>query len=150
MLERTLIIVKPDGVQRGLTGEIIRRFEARGFRIVGMKFMQIDESLARQHYGEHEGKPFFAGLVQYITSGPVVVMVLEATDGIAIARKTIGATKPAEAEPGSIRGDLAVEIGRNIVHGSANADDAAREIGLFFGLDEVFEWQRDIDPWIFE
>lgn len=117
-MERTLIIVKPDGVQRGLTGEIIRRFEARGLKIVGMKFMQVSRELAEQHYAVHRERPFYAGLVNYITSGPVVVMALEGTNAVQNARNTIGATRPHEAAPGSIRGDLGVEVGRNLVHGS--------------------------------
>lgn len=149
-LERTLIIVKPDGVQRGLTGEVISRFERRGFRIVGMKFMQIDRALAEQHYFEHKGKSFFEGLVTYITSGPVVVMVLEGNNAIEISRNTIGKTNPKDAAPGTIRGDLALEIGRNIVHGSANEADAEREINLYFTPAELLDWSRDTDRWIFE
>lgn len=149
-LERTLIIIKPDGIQRGLTGEVITRFERRGFRIVGMKFMQIDRSLAEQHYFEHRDKGFFEGLVSYITSGPVVVMVLEGNNAIEISRNTIGKTNPREAAPGTIRGDLALEIGRNIVHGSADAKDAEREINLYFTPHELLDWTRDTDRWIFE
>jgi nucleoside-diphosphate kinase len=149
-VERTLIIIKPDGVQRGLVGEIVRRFEMRGFRIVGMKFMQADEALARQHYAEHEGKKFFAGLVSYITSGPVVVMALEGKNAVETARTTLGKTKPWESPAGTIRGDLALDVGRNLVHASANLDDAKREEGLWFAPGELVEWKRDTDPWIFE
>ncbi len=148
-MERTFVILKPDAVQRGLIGEIISRFERRGLKIVGMKFMQVDETLARKHYAVHEGKPFFNGLIEYITSGPVVAMVLEGTDAIQIARKTIGATRPAEADPGTIRGDFGLEIGRNLVHGSDGPETAAFEIGLWFG-DDLVSWQRATDPWIFE
>ena len=124
-MERTLIIIKPDGVQRGLVGPIIGRFEQRGLKIVGLKLMQVSEALARQHYAVHEGKPFFAGLIEYITSGPVVVMVLEARRAIEVARKTTGATNPVNAEPGTIRADFGLEIGRNLVHGSDGPETAA-------------------------
>jgi nucleoside-diphosphate kinase len=149
-LERTLIIIKPDAVQRGLIGEITRRFEMRGLRIVGMKFIQIDRSLAERHYTEHVGKGFFEGLVSYIMSGPVVVMVLEGTNAIQNARNTIGKTKPHEAEAGSIRGDLALEVGRNLVHGSDGPESAVREVNLFFQPEELLAWQRDTDRWVFE
>ncbi len=149
-MERTLIIVKPDGVQRGLTGEIIRRFEQRGLRIIGMKFMQVDRALAEQHYAVHREKPFFAGLVDYIISSPVLVMALEGTNAILAARATIGATKPHEAALGSIRGDLALEIGRNLVHGSDSVENGQTEISLWFQSDELMTWPRQTDPWIFE
>ena len=148
-MERTFVIVKPDAVQRGLVGEIVARFERRGLKIVGMKFMQVSEELARKHYAVHEGKPFYDGLIQYITSAPVVAMVLEGTDAIAAARKTMGATKPTEAAPGTIRADLGLEIGRNLVHGSDGPDTAAFEIDLWFG-DDLVEWNRATDPWVFE
>jgi nucleoside-diphosphate kinase len=149
-MERTLILVKPDGVQRGLIAEVIGRFERRGLRLAGMKFMQMSRALAEAHYGEHEGKKFYEGLVSYITSGPVVAMVWEGTNTIRVARDTIGATKPFEAAPGTIRGDLALEVGRNIVHGSDGTDSAAREIGLFFKPEELVSWSRDLDGWVFE
>ena len=148
-MERTFIIIKPDAVQRGLIGEIVGRFERRGLKIVAMKFMQVGEDLARRHYGVHEGKPFFAGLISYITSSPVVAMVVEGTNAIQIVRNTVGATKPAEATPGSIRADFGVEIGRNLVHASDGADTAAFEIGLWFG-DDIVSWPRATDAWIFE
>ncbi len=148
-MERTFVILKPDAVQRGLVGEIVARFERRGLKIVGMKFMAVSEDLARRHYAVHQGKPFFPGLIEYITSGPVVAMVLEGTDAIQVVRKTIGATRPAEAEPGTIRGDLGLEIGRNLVHGSDGPETAAFEIDLWFG-DDLVSWQRATDPWIFE
>jgi nucleoside-diphosphate kinase len=150
-VERTLIIIKPDAVQRGLAGEIIKRFEQRGLRIIGMKLVQIDEALAKKHYAEHEGKPFFAGLVSYITASPVIVMALEGSNAVAAARNTIGATKPHEAAAGTIRGDFALDVGRNLVHGSDGVDAGTREIDLFFssgGL--VEEWERDTDTWIFD
>ncbi|MBZ0277008.1 MAG: nucleoside-diphosphate kinase [Anaerolineae bacterium] len=149
-MERTLIIVKPDGVQRGLTGEIIRRFEARGLRIIGMKFMQVSRELAEKHYAIHQGKPFFEGLVNYIVSSPVVVMALEGTGAVAAARMTIGATKPGEAAAGTIRGDFALEIGRNLVHGSDSVENGQIEVANFFSAAELISWPRNNDPWIFE
>jgi nucleoside-diphosphate kinase len=149
-LERTLVIIKPDAVQRGLIGEIIGRLERRGLRIAGMKLMQIDEPLARRHYAVHEGKPFYEPLIQYITSSPVVVMALEANDAIDIVRRTMGATNPAEAALGTIRADLGLEIGRNLVHGSDGPDTAAFEVPLFFSEDELLAYGRDADRWIFE
>lgn len=148
-MERTFVIIKPDAVQRGLIGEIVARFERRGLKIVGMKFMQVSEELARKHYAVHEGRPFFNGLIQYIISAPVVAMVLEGTNAIAVVRKTLGATKPAEAELGSIRADFGLEIGRNLVHGSDGPETAASEIALWFG-DDLVSWGRASDPWIFE
>lgn len=149
-MERTLIIVKPDGVQRGLTGEIIRRFEARGLRIIGMKFMQVSRELAEKHYEIHRERPFFGSLVNYIVSSPVVVIALEGTNAIAAARQTIGATKPAEAAAGTIRGDFALEIGRNLVHGSDSVENGQIEVGNFFTDAELVSWPRATDPWIFE
>jgi len=149
-VERTLIIVKPDAVQRGLIGEIIARFERRGLRIIGMKFMQIDRALAARHYAIHQGKPFYEGLLDYITSAPVVVMALEGGDAIQIARNTIGATRPKEAVPGSIRGDFGLEVGRNLVHGSDSPENGEKEVALFFKPEELIAWQRDVDRWIFE
>ena len=149
-MERTLVLIKPDGVQRGLIGEIIARFERRGLRLVGMKFMQISRELAARHYGEHEGKPFYAGLIDYITSGPVVAMVWEGQQAIRIVRDMMGSTRPVEAAPGTIRGDYALEVGRNIVHGSDGEESALREIDLFFKEEELISWARDLDPWVFE
>jgi nucleoside-diphosphate kinase len=150
MRERTLILVKPDGMQRGLAGEIISRLESRGLRIVGVRLLQVDEALAKRHYGEHEGKPFYDGLIEYITSSPIIAAVLEGTRAIEVVRKTMGATNPAEAEPGTIRGDLSVELGRNLIHGSDGPDSAAREIALFFDETQLFDYTRDVDRWIFE
>ncbi len=149
-MERTLVLVKPDGMQRGLAGEIISRLESRGLRIVGLRMLQVDEALAKRHYAEHEGKPFFAGLIDYITSSPIIAAVLEGTRAIEVVRKTIGATNPAEAEPGTIRGDLGIELGRNLIHGSDGPDSAAREIALFFDDSQTFDYERDVDRWIFE
>ncbi len=149
-MERTLIIIKPDGVQRGLAGEILSRFEQRGLKIVGMKFMQVSRELAQKHYAVHEGKPFYEGLVDYITSAPVVVMALEGTNAVAAARGTIGATKPSEAAAGTIRADFALEIGRNLVHGSDSVENGAIEIANFFTDAELVRWSRATDAWIYE
>lgn len=148
--ERTLVLVKPDGMQRGLAGEILHRFERRGLRIVGVKLVQVSNDLAARHYAEHEGKPFYAGLIAYITSSPVLAIVFEGTGAIALVRKTIGKTDPAEAEPGTIRGDLGIEKGRNLVHASDGAESAEREIGLWFAANELIGWPRDVDRWIIE
>lgn len=150
-MERTLIIVKPDAVQRGLTGEIIKRFEQRGLRIIGMKFIHMSRELAERHYAMHVGKPFYEGLVNYITSSPVVVMALEGTNAIVNARNTIGATRPHESAPGSIRGDFALEVGRNLVHGSDGVESGLAEVANFFSEDELLPgWGRAADTWIFE
>ena len=146
-MERTLVIIKPDAVQRGLVGEIVARFERRGLKIVGMKLMQIDEALARKHYGVHEGKPFFAGLIAYITSAPVVVMAIEGPEAIELVRHTMGATNPLDAAPGTIRADYAGEIRRNLVHGSDGPETAASELALFFEDSELLEWQLATDAW---
>ena len=148
--ERTLVLVKPDGVQRGLAGEIIGRLERTGLQIIGMKLMQISDELASTHYGEHEGKPFYAGLVGFITSSPVVALCLEGPSAISTTRKLMGATNPADADPGTVRGDLAVDMGRNLIHGSANADDAAREVALFFDDSELITYDRATQAWIVE
>jgi nucleoside-diphosphate kinase len=132
-MERTLILVKPDAFERGLTGEIIARFENKGLKIAAMRHMQVTEDLAKQHYAEHDGKPFFGELVEFITSGPIVAMVLEGEQAIKAARQVIGATNPLEAAPGSIRGDFAIEVGQNMVHGSDSPESGEREAKLFFG-----------------
>ena len=149
-MERTLILVKPDAMQRGLAGEILSRLERRGLRLSGLRLLRVDDALARRHYAEHEGKPFFDKLVAYITSSPVIAAVLEGTDAVAAARQTMGATNPTEAAPGTIRGDLGLEIGRNLVHGSDSRESAEREIALFFEGQTPIEWERDSDRWIFE
>jgi nucleoside-diphosphate kinase len=131
-MDRTLILVKPDAFERGLTGEIIARFERKGLRIAALKHMTVDEDLAKRHYAEHEGKPFFGELVDFITSGPLVAMVLEGHEAVKAARQIIGATNPLEAAPGSIRGDFALEVGQNMVHGSDSDESAEREVALFF------------------
>jgi nucleoside-diphosphate kinase len=149
-MEKTLVIIKPDAVQRGLIGEITARLERRGLKIVAMKMMQISRELAAEHYGVHIGKPFYQGLIEYITSSPVVVMAVEARQAIEIVRKTMGATNPAQADPGTIRADLGLEIGRNLVHGSDGPETAAFELGLFFTEDELLSWRRETDRWIHE
>jgi nucleoside-diphosphate kinase len=150
-MERSLIILKPDAVQRGLVGTILSRLEQRGLKIVGMKLMQMDESLARKHYGEHEGKPFFGSLVSYITSGPVVVVAATGDNVIEMIRSMVGATNPAKAVPGTIRGDYAVSIGRNLIHASDAPESGEREVQNFFSDQELLvDFKRDTDRWIFE
>ncbi len=148
-MERTFVILKPDAVQRGLIGEIISRFERRGLKIVGMKMVAVSDQLAHDHYAVHAERPFFKSLVSYIASSPVVAMVLEGTDAIAVVRNTVGATKPAEAAPGTIRADFGMEIGRNLVHASDGPDTAVSEIAMWFG-DSSIDWKRNNDEWIFE
>lgn len=149
-MERSLVIIKPDAVQRGLIGEIIMRFERRGLKIVAMKMMQISKELAAEHYGVHVGKPFYQPLIEYITSSPVVVMAIEGKQAIEIVRATMGATSPLQATLGTIRADLALEIGRNLVHGSDGPETALFELGLFFDPEETLSWDRDTDRWIHE
>mgnify|MGYP000194489776 FL=1 len=149
-MERTLVLVKPDGVQRGLIGEIISCLERRGLKLVGMKLMQVDDALARQHYGEHVDRPFFAGLVAFITSSQVVAMAWEAESAVEAVRNTMGQTNPTTSPPGTIRGDLALDIGRNLVHGSDSPESAERELALFFGAGELLDYTRANDGWIKE
>ncbi len=149
-MERTLVLVKPDAMQRGLAGEVISRLERRGLRIVGLKLMQVSRALAERHYGEHQGKGFYAGLIDYITSAPVVAAVFEGANAIEAARQAMGATNPLRAAPGTIRGDLGLETGRNLVHGSDGPESAAREVALFFQPHELVGWTRDVDRWVFE
>lgn len=148
-MERTFVMLKPDAVQRGLVGEIIARFERRGLKLVAMKLLRVSPGLAHRHYAVHASKPFFAGLIAYITSGPVVAMVLEGKDAIEVARATMGATNPASAAPGTIRADYAVEMGRNLVHGSDGPETAASEIGLWFSPEDLLDYERSVDGWIF-
>jgi len=149
-VERTFLAIKPDGVQRGLVGEIISRFESKGFTLVGLKLMNVSREKAEQHYGEHKEKPFFAGLVDFITSGPVVAMVWEGKGVVASARKMIGATNPLNSEPGTIRGDYGIDIGRNIIHGSDAVETAQREIALWFNDSELATWEPTLTKWIYE
>jgi nucleoside-diphosphate kinase len=148
--ERSLCLVKPDGVQRKLIGVIIGRLEGRGLKIVGLKLIRVDYELAHQHYGEHEGKPFFDALVDFITSGPVVALVLQGKNAVTIIRETMGTTDPAKAALGTIRGDLAVDISRNLIHGSDSPENALKEISLFFEPDELLDWASELDRWIIE
>ena len=149
-MERTLVIIKPDGIQRGLIGPIITRLERRGLKITAMKMIRMDYDLARKHYAVHEGKPFYGRLLEYITSAPVVVMVVEGKEAIEVVRRTMGATNPMEATPGTIRADYSLEVGFNLVHGSDGAETAAFEIPLFFNENEILSYSRDTDRWIFE
>jgi nucleoside-diphosphate kinase len=149
-LERTFLAIKPDGVQRKLVGEIIRRFEAKGFTLVGLKLLNVSRELAETHYGVHRERPFFPGLVEFITSGPVVAMVWEGEGVIASARKMIGATNPLNSEPGTIRGDLGVNVGRNLIHGSDAPETAQQEVSLWFKDEELANWQPTLMSWIHE
>jgi nucleoside-diphosphate kinase len=149
-VERTLVIIKPDGIQRGLIGPIITRLERRGLKITAMKMIRMDYDLARRHYAVHEGKPFYGRLLEYITSAPVVVMVVEGKEAIEVVRRTMGATNPMEATPGTIRADYSLEVGFNLVHGSDGTETAAFEIPLFFNENEILSYSRDTDRWIFE
>ena len=149
-MERTLVLVKPDGVQRGLIGEIVGRFERRGLHLVGMKFMQMTKAQAEEHYGEHNGKKFFPGLVTFITSAPVVAMVWEGTDAIQKVRDMMGKTKPIDSAPGTIRGDFGMDVGMNLVHGSDKTESAVAEINRFFADDELITWTRDVEKWVYE
>jgi nucleoside-diphosphate kinase len=150
MVERTLVLVKPDGVQRGLIGEVFARLERRGLRLVGAKFMQVSQELAETHYAIHVGKPFYAGLIRYITSAPVMAMVWEGPNAVAAVRQTMGATRPTEAAPGSLRHDFALEVGRNLTHASDSVENGEKEVSLWFHSAELVDWQRAVDPWVFE
>ncbi|MET3682336.1 nucleoside-diphosphate kinase [Alkalibacillus flavidus] len=148
-MEQTFIMVKPDGVQRNLVGEIVSRFENKGFKLVSAKLMQVPTSLAEEHYGEHSDKPFFGELVDFITSGPVFAMVWEGENVIATARKMMGATNPAESDIGTIRGDYGVTVGKNVIHGSDSPESATREIGLFFPEGGLIDYSKDMDKWVY-
>ncbi len=147
-LERTLLLVKPDGVQRQLVGRVIARFEERGLKIIGLKLVHVDRALAERHYAVHREKPFFPGLVDFITSGPLVAAALEGPNAIAIVRAMNGATRPHEAAPGSVRGDFAVETAQNLVHASDSPETAEAELALWFSPGELLEYTRDIDRWV--
>lgn len=147
MNERTLVLVKPDGVQRLLAGRIIARFEERGLKIVGLKLVQVDRELAERHYAVHREKPFFGGLVEFITSSPLVAMALEGPNAIAVVRSMVGATRPHEAAPGTIRGDLALETAQNLIHASDGPETATAELSLWFRAGELLDYERDIDRW---
>jgi nucleoside-diphosphate kinase len=149
-MERTFLMIKPDGVQRNLVGEIIQRFETKGFTLVGLKMMQVSRELAEKHYAVHKERPFFGSLVDFITSSPVVAMVWEGEGVIASARKIIGATNPLNAEPGTIRGDFGISVGRNLIHGSDGPDTAKDEVSLWFSDAELANWTPAITPWVVE
>lgn len=149
-MERTLVLVKPDGVQRGLVGEVISRLERRGLKLAALKLMLVDDALARRHYAEHLERPFFPGLAAFITSSPLVAMVWEADNAVSIVRQTMGETNPVNSPAGTIRGDLGIDIGRNLVHGSDGPESAEREISLFFAPGEILSYDRSLDPWITE
>jgi nucleoside-diphosphate kinase len=148
MTERTLVLIKPDGVQRLLVGRLIERYEQRGLRLVGLKLMLADRQTAEQHYDEHRAKPFFGGLVDFITSAPLVALAFDGLNAIAVCRAINGATRPHEAAPGSIRGDFALETGQNLVHASDTPASAARELALWFRPEELLDYDRAIDAWV--
>jgi nucleoside-diphosphate kinase len=149
-MERSLVLVKPDAVQRGLIGEIILRLERRGLRLAGAKFIAVSQELAHTHYAIHQGKPFYDSLIKYITSAPVMAMVWEGPDAVNAIRQTMGATRPTEASPGSIRHDFALEIGRNLTHASDSVENGKKEVALWFTDQELVTWERSIDQWVFE
>jgi nucleoside-diphosphate kinase len=150
-MERTFIALKPDAVQRGLVGEILTRFERKGFQLLGLKLMQVSAQQAATHYGEHREKPFFNGLVSFITSGPIVAMVWQGANVVASARQMMGSTHPKDALPGTIRGDFSVDLGRNVIHGSDSVESAEREIAIFFSQEELVSgWTRTLSPWLYE
>jgi len=149
-MQRTLVLVKPDGVQRGLAGAILARLERRGLKLIGLKMMRINKDVAARHYAEHHGKPFYEGLIAFITSGPVVAMIWEGREAVAVVRSVMGSTDPLTAAPGTIRGDLALDLGMNLIHGSDSAARAETEMALFFSPDELHEYERTADRWIRE
>jgi nucleoside-diphosphate kinase len=149
-VERALVLVKPDCVQRALIGEVISRLERRGLRLVSAKFMQVSRELADTHYAIHQGKPFYDGLISYITSAPFMAMVWEGPNAVAAIRQTMGATRPTEAAPGSLRHDFALEVGRNLTHASDTVENGANEVALWFRQEELVNWKREVDRWVFE
>lgn len=149
-MQQTLVLLKPDAVQRGLVGEVISRLERRGLKIVAMKMIWMDDSLAKRHYAVHEGKAFFDGLVSFITSSPIIAAVVEAENAVELVRRTMGETDPATASPGTVRGDLGIDIGRNLIHGSDSIENAEKEIGLFFSKKEILDYPRDVQRWLTE
>lgn len=149
-MERTYVMIKPDGVQRNLVGKIISKFEDKGLKLVGMKFMLFTREMAERHYKEHVGKKFYEKLLDYIISGPVVAMVWEGTSAVAVARKLMGITRPLEADPSSIRGAYGMDVGRNVIHGADSPESAEREISFYFKEEELIEYDRMVDPWIYE
>jgi nucleoside-diphosphate kinase len=150
LVEKTLVLVKPDGVQRALIGEVIARLERRGLRLIAARFLMVDQKLAQAHYAIHKGKPFYEGLIGYITSAPVMAMVWEGPNAVEAVRQTMGATRPTQAAPGTIRHDFALDIGRNLTHASDSPENGEAEVALWFQKTELVSWQRAVDPWIFE
>jgi nucleoside-diphosphate kinase len=149
-MQRTLVLIKPDGVQRGLVGEIIRRLERRGLKLVALKMMRVARDQAARHYGEHQGKGFYEGLLSFITSGPIVAMIWEGREAVTVVRSLMGSTDPLKALPGTIRGDLALDLGMNLIHGSDSPERAETEMSLFFSAGELHEYERTIDRWVRE
>ena len=149
-MEKTLVLVKPDGVQRGLIGTVIGRIESKGLKIAGLKLIHVSEELAKEHYGEHVARPFFGDLVSFITSSPVVALAIEGDNAVSVVRTLMGGTNPQEADPGTIRGDFGMTIGMNLVHGSDSAESAERELNLFFDKNEILDYVREIDAWVIE
>ncbi|HEX5940354.1 MAG TPA: nucleoside-diphosphate kinase [Dehalococcoidia bacterium] len=149
-MERTLVLVKPDAMQRGLAGEVLKRLEQRGLRIAGLKLLLVSDEMAKRHYAEHENKPFYQGLLSFITSAPIIAAAFEGPGAVQAARQVMGATDPQKAAPGTIRADLGIDMGRNLVHGSDSAESAARELAIFFEPGELLAYNRAIDPWLVE
>ena len=149
-MDRTLVLIKPDALQRGLAGEILSRLERRGLKIVALRLMRLDEALARRHYAEHEGKPFLDSLIRFITSGPLIAAVFEGPNAVEVVRRIMGATDPQNAEPGTIRGDYGLYVQNNLIHGSDSRETAEREIALFFNEGDLLSWERSADAWVFE
>ena len=148
-MEKTLVLIKPDGVQRGLIGEIIGRLEKRGLKLIASKFLWVSKELAEKHYSVHKGKPFYDGLIKYITSAPVMAMAWEGPAAVAAVRQTMGATRPTEAAPGTIRHDFGLEVERNLTHGSDSPENGELEVDLWFNTTEIVQWDRNIDPWVY-
>ena len=148
--EKTLILVKPDGVQRGLVGDILSRFEHKGLKLVALRMLQVTKNMAETHYGEHKGKPFYNGLLDFITAAPLVAMVVEGKSAVTVVRKMVGSTNPEDAAPGTIRHDFGMHTGRNLIHASDAPKSAEKEISLFFDIDQVVEWKKDMDYWVYE
>jgi nucleoside-diphosphate kinase len=148
-MEKSLVLIKPDAIQRALTGEIMYRLEKKGLKIVAMKMLRMDKNLAQRHYAVHKGKPFFDDLVGFIISGPIVAIVFEGSNAVEIIRHMMGETDPIKAQPGTIRGDFGIDIGRNLIHGSDSPENASKEIDLFFSAEEIFDYRRELDTWIY-
>jgi nucleoside-diphosphate kinase len=148
-MERSLVLIKPDAIQRGLAGEILSRLERKGLKILAMKMLQMDKALAQRHYAVHKGKTFFDGLVDFITSSPIIAIVFQGENAVELIRQIMGETDPAKAKPGTIRGDFGIDIGYNLIHGSDSLENASEEINLFFSEEEIFDYDRDIDKWVY-